>query len=49
MQDRKQMSGNLFLLGNNIILWAGKKLTLSTVEAKSVTAASAGQKITWLN
>ncbi|CAL1265951.1 unnamed protein product [Larinioides sclopetarius] len=49
--DRKSTSGNLFMLGNNPILWNSKRqncITMSSAEAEYVSAASAAQEVKWL-
>ena len=51
LDGRKSTSGYTFLLNGGAISWASKKqtcITLSTMEAKFVTSASAVQEAVWL-
>ncbi|GAU50271.1 hypothetical protein TSUD_131240 [Trifolium subterraneum] len=51
LDDRKNTSGYVFMLGSGVISWSSKKqpiVTLSTTEAKFVAAASSACQSLWL-
>ena len=51
VDDRKSTSGGCFYLGNNLVSWMSKKqnfVSLSTAEAKYITAGSCCTQLLWM-
>ncbi|XP_038719830.1 secreted RxLR effector protein 161-like [Tripterygium wilfordii] len=51
LEDRKSTSGNLFLLSSGAVSWSSRKqpvVTLSTIEAEFIAAASCACQAVWL-